>query len=75
MSSHLIPAHGGSLVDLMVDAKRATEIKAQAKQMPSWSLKPRQIADVELMLCGAFSPLTGFLTRADYDSVLQSWSR
>ena len=70
MSSHLIPAHGDSLVDLMVDAKRATEIKAQAKQMPSWSLKPRQIADVELMLCGAFSPLTGFLTRADYDSVL-----
>jgi sulfate adenylyltransferase len=70
MSSHLIAPHGGSLVDLLVDAKRAAEIKAQAKQMPSWSLKPRQIADVELLLSGAFSPLTGFLSRADCESVL-----
>ena len=71
MSSHLITAHGGALVDLMVSPARAAEIKAQAKQMPSWSLKPRQIADLELLVSGAFSPLAGFLRRSDYESVVR----
>jgi sulfate adenylyltransferase len=32
-------------------------------------LTPRQLCDLELLLNGAFSPLRGFMTREDYDSV------
>ena len=38
--------------------------------MPDWDLTARQICDIELLLNGAFSPLTGFMSQADYDSVL-----
>lgn len=61
--------HGGSLVDLLAAPERASEMKEQAREWPSWDLTPRQICDLELLLNGAFSPLTGFLGRADFDAV------
>ncbi len=36
----------------------------------SWTLTERQLCDLELILNGAFAPLSGFLTKADYDSVI-----
>ncbi|MCO6430491.1 MAG: bifunctional sulfate adenylyltransferase/adenylylsulfate kinase, partial [Deltaproteobacteria bacterium] len=36
---------------------------------PSWSLSQRQLCDLELIMSGAFSPLTGFMRRSDYESV------
>jgi sulfate adenylyltransferase len=69
MRSHLVPPHGGPLVDLMAPAERVAEIKAHAREMPSWALEPRQLADLELLLSGAFSPLRGFMGRADEDAV------
>jgi sulfate adenylyltransferase len=38
----------------------------------SWDLTPRQVCDLEMLLCGAFAPLNGFLTKQDYDSVIES---
>ena len=72
MPDHLISPHGGKLIDLLVDAERAKALKAESRDWPSWDLTPRQLCDLELLLNGAFSPLTGFLTRKDYDSVCQS---
>ena len=69
MTDHLITPHGGALVDLIADADRTAAIKAESRDWPSLDLTPRQLCDLELMMSGAFSPLTGFLTRADYDSV------
>ena len=66
---HLIPPHGGRLVDLMVDPEEAAQWKQQARDLPSWNLTPRQVCDLELLMNGGFSPLTGFMTRADYDRV------
>lgn len=40
--------------------------------LQSWTLSPRQQCDLELIMNGAFAPLTGFLSQADYTSVLQS---
>jgi sulfate adenylyltransferase len=66
---HLIPPHGGELVNLMAGAERAAEMKAASRDWPSWDLSPRQMCDVELLLSGGFSPLRGFMTRADYEGV------
>jgi sulfate adenylyltransferase len=68
-TSHLIPAHGGELVQLIVSAERSTELKSHSREWPSWDLSARQLCDLELLLSGGFSPLRGFMTRADYDGV------
>jgi sulfate adenylyltransferase len=67
--NHLVHAHGGELIDLYVNAERRAELKARSKDFPSWDLMPRQICDLELLLSGSFSPLCGFMTRAEYESV------
>jgi sulfate adenylyltransferase len=69
MNDHLIAPHGGTLVNLLVDDDRAADLKKQSADWPSWDLTPRQLCDVELLLSGGFSPLRGFLSSADYESV------
>ena len=68
-TSHLIPAHGGELVQLMFSAERSAELKSHSREWPSWDLTARQLCDLELLLSGGFSPLRGFMTRADYEGV------
>src|SRR5207244_11992841 len=68
-ASHLPVAHGGELVDLYVDPERRAEIKTESKGLPSWDLTPRQLCDLELLLNGGFSPLRGFMKKADYERV------
>jgi len=67
--SHLIPPHGGELVQLIASAERSAELKARSREWPSWDLTSRQVCDLELLLSGGFSPLRGFMTRADYEGV------
>ena len=41
--------------------------------VPSWTLTEPQLADLEMLLSGAFAPLGGFMTAADVTSVADSW--
>lgn len=66
---HLNSPHGGTLVNLLVDDLRRDEIRAESRGWPSWDLTPRQLCDLELLLNGAFSPLTGFLGHQDFAAV------
>ena len=68
-TSHLIPAHGGELVQLIVSTERSAELKSHSREWPSWDLSARQLCDLELLLSGGFSPLRGFMARADYEGV------
>lgn len=68
----LIPAYGGELIELLAPEERAAEIRRQALDMPSLDLSWTQICSLELLLSGAFSPLQGYLGRADLESVLQN---
>ena len=64
-----LDAHGGPLVELLVDPDRAAQLAQEAPRLPSLTLTRRQRCDLELLLCGGFSPLTGFLGREDYEGV------
>ena len=68
----LIEPHGGKLRYLVVDSDASAVLKQKAKALPSWTLNDRQICDLEMILNGGFSPLTGFLNEADYNSVLEN---
>jgi sulfate adenylyltransferase len=63
--------HGGVLKELYLTENAADEAKKEAGEYQNWNLTDRQICDIELILNGAFSPLEGFLTKAEYDGVLK----
>jgi len=65
----LIAPHGGELINLLADIDRTSSIKTESRDWPSLDLNERQLCDLELLLSGAFSPLQGFLTKADYERV------
>ena len=69
MSQHLIPPHGDRLVDLLTTPERARQLHEASRDWLSWDLSARQLCDLELLLNGGFSPLEGFMSRADYESV------
>ncbi len=56
--------------ELYVSFDSASKLKLEATDLISWDLTPRQICDLELLMNGGFNPLKGFLSRADYDSVV-----
>ena len=68
----LVKPHGGKLRNLVLDADASDALKNEAKSLPSWTLNDRQICDLEMILNGGFSPLTGFLNESDYNSVLEN---
>jgi sulfate adenylyltransferase len=62
--------HGGVLVDRMVrDPAAAAALVARASH--TVALTDRQVCDVELIVNGGFSPLTGFHTKKEYDAVVE----
>jgi sulfate adenylyltransferase len=69
LTNHLIAPHGGVLVNPLALEDRANELRMASRDWPSWDLTDRQICDLELILNGAFSPLHGFMDRAEYESV------
>ena len=72
MHDHLIAPHGGTLVDLIVSEERSAELQEASRDWASWDLTPRQLCDLELLLNGGFSPLQGFMGKADFDSVCEN---
>ena len=70
--SETIPAHGGELIDLTVEGEDREALRERAASLPTLRLNPRALSDVELLGNGGYSPLTGFMGRADYESVVES---
>lgn len=66
----LIAPYGGELKSLMVSPERCAEIKQEALTLASLDLSWKQICELELLLNGALSPLTGYMNQAEQSSVL-----
>jgi sulfate adenylyltransferase len=71
MSDPVIAPHGGALVCALVPEAERALVQAQARTLPQIALHARQLADLQMLAVGAYSPLDGFMRRADYLSVLR----
>jgi len=58
--------------ELYVSYESAQKMKAEAGNLVSHDLTPRQICDLELLMNGGFNPLKGFLSEADYNGVVDN---
>jgi sulfate adenylyltransferase len=66
----LISPYGGELVNLMVDGEERQEWIEKSSRLPVIQISPRSLCDLELLATGAFSPLTRFMGKADYQRVI-----
>jgi sulfate adenylyltransferase len=59
----LITPYGGTLVNL-IDPAKGDALKQEALSLSSLDLDWRQQCELEMLMSGAYSPLAGFMTRA-----------
>lgn len=66
-----IAPHGGELINRIVTGAQREEFLSKAEFLPRVQLDERAVSDLQLIAIGGFSPLTGFMGRADYDRVVE----
>ena len=69
-SIKLIAPHGGVLVNRLLDGELRDIMRERARTMTRIPLSPMNVADIECISTGVYSPLTGFMGQADYLSVV-----
>ncbi|MDA0721373.1 MAG: bifunctional sulfate adenylyltransferase/adenylylsulfate kinase [Proteobacteria bacterium] len=67
-----MPQDLAPIPELYVSYESAQKLKAEAGDLVSHDLTPRQICDLELLMNGGFNPLKGFLSEADYTGVVDT---
>ncbi len=68
----MISPHGGKLISRTASAEEREKLAQAADGMPRVELNQREMADLEMIACGAMSPLEGFMGEADYRSVVDT---
>ncbi len=58
--------------ELFAQDEKLEYLKEKAPTLKSWHLTVRQACDLDLILNGAFYPLTGFLNKDEYNSVCEN---
>ena len=62
-----IAPHGGQLINRICTPEQRAEFLDKGDYLPRIQLDARAFSDLELIAIGGFSPLTGFMGKADYD--------
>jgi len=66
----LIAPYGGKLSVLYISGDTLEAERERAIAYRSWDLTERQVCDIELLMNGALSPLSGFMNREEYERVV-----
>lgn len=64
--------HGGVLVNRELQGEALKSAREHAKELTRLTLDERELSDLEMIGVGALSPLTGFMRRLDYETVVES---
>jgi sulfate adenylyltransferase len=68
----LIQPHGGQLINCYLHAKQREITLERAYSLPRLILSARNLADLECIATGVYSPLNGFVSEQDYDSIVKN---
>jgi len=68
----LIEPHGGQLVNRKLEGFKRQDAFEQAHAFPRITLSQRNIADIECIATGIYSPLEGFVGEAEYTSIVDN---
>lgn len=69
----LIEPHGGTLIDRLCTGDDASTMRERAKAAPhTITLSEVAESDLELIATGVVSPISGFMGKADYESVVHT---
>jgi sulfate adenylyltransferase len=68
----VIEPHGGSLVDRVLRGDARLAALERAATLTTVPLGPTGLCDLELIVTGALSPLSGFMTSADYSGCVEN---
>ena len=66
----MIRAHGGRLIQRIANPGERDDLASRMADLPAIGLNRRELSDLRLIATGAMSPLEGFMTREEYESVL-----
>jgi sulfate adenylyltransferase len=69
MSKLVNPHGGGSLKPLLLEGAALKAEKERGKGLPQIRMTSREVGDVIMLGIGGFTPLDGFMTRADWEGV------
>lgn len=65
-----IKPHGGELINRLMEGDAREAAQERAPQLIKVVLSDLNLADLEMIATGGLSPLTGYMERADYESVV-----
>ncbi len=72
--SKLVPPHGGKgLTCCLLEGAELEKEKKKAETLKKVPISPREKGDLIMMGIGGFSPLTGFMTKADWQGVCDNF--
>ncbi len=67
----LIQPHGGQLIDCYLQGQDRENALSKASNLPRLMLSTRNIADLECIATGVYSPLDGFVDETEYYSIVK----
>lgn len=66
-----IAPHGGTLVERLAPPEALPELSARARTLPRLPIDRCGLCDLRMLGTGAYSPLDGFMRKADYERVVE----